>query len=167
MVREKSNKATAGRKPKARQKTGARSEQAANRSMGKFTKGRSGNPNGRPKGIEDKRVALRSLLEPHAAELVAKLVELAKKGDTTAIRICIDRLIPPLKARDTPFTLAAATGSLADQGKAVTKAFFGGDLTPDEATAAMGILGAQVRVVEATDLEKRIAALEAIKNEKH
>ena len=50
----------------------------------KYTKGKSGNPKGRPRGIRDKRVELRSLLEPHAAELVQKAVELAKDGDSAA-----------------------------------------------------------------------------------
>ena len=66
----------------------------------KYEKGRSGNPNGRPAGVQDRRVALRELLVPHAKELVAKVVEMAKAGDAAALRICIDRLIPPVKARD-------------------------------------------------------------------
>jgi hypothetical protein len=63
-----------------------------------FTKGQSGNPAGKPKGAKDKRTELRALLRPHAEDLVAKAVELAKAGDTTALRICIDRLIPPIRA---------------------------------------------------------------------
>lgn len=140
--------------------TGARSDQASNRLAGRFTRGASGNPDGRPKGITDKRVALRSLLEPHAPKLIQKLVASALKGDIAALRICLDRLIPPLKARDTPFTLAAASGGLADQGKAVTEAFFRGDLTPDEATAAMAVLAAQARVVEVDELVRRVGELE-------
>lgn len=153
-------KAATGKAARKVSKTNARSDQAPNRMAGKFTKGQSGNPDGRPKGIEDKRVALRSLLEPHAVKLVAKVVELAKEGDTTALRICIDRLIPALKARDAPFTLAAASGSLADQGKAVTKALFGGDLTPDEAVTAIGVLAAQARIVEVDELTRRVGELE-------
>ena len=62
----------------------------------KFKPGISGNPKGRPKGARDKRTELRSLLEPHAKDLVEKVVELAKGGDTTAIRLCLERLIPPI-----------------------------------------------------------------------
>lgn len=43
-----------------------------------FQQGQSGNPDGRPPGIRDKRVAMRELLAPHAEELVAKVVEMAK-----------------------------------------------------------------------------------------
>lgn len=63
-----------------------------------FKKGISGNIQGRPKGIVDKRIELRSLLVPHAEALVNKAVELALAGDSNALRLCIDRLIP--KAKD-------------------------------------------------------------------
>ena len=43
-----------------------------------WEKGESGNPAGRPAGIKDKRTAMRELLLPHAEELVAKVVEMAK-----------------------------------------------------------------------------------------
>src|SRR4051812_21410410 len=65
-----------------------------------FKKGRSGNPRGKPKGAKDKRTALRGLLQPHERELVQKAVDLALAGDTTALRMCMDRLMPPLRARD-------------------------------------------------------------------
>ena len=62
----------------------------------KFKPGQSGNPAGKPKGVKDRRTELRALLVPHAQELIDKVVALAKAGDTTALRILIDRLIPPI-----------------------------------------------------------------------
>ena len=72
-----------------------------------YEKGQSGNPSGRPPGIRDKRTALRALLEPHAPALIAKAVEMAKAGDATALRICLDRLIPPAKSRTTLYRCPA------------------------------------------------------------
>ena len=63
-----------------------------------FERGQSGNPTGRPPGTKDKRTALRELLEPHAPALIEKAVSLALEGDITAIKICLDRLIPALKS---------------------------------------------------------------------
>jgi len=41
-----------------------------------------------------------TLLQPHAEDLVNKLIERAKIGDSWAIKLCIDRLIPPAKKDD-------------------------------------------------------------------
>ncbi|KVW91011.1 DUF5681 domain-containing protein [Burkholderia cepacia] len=128
--------------------------------MTQFKKGQSGNPAGKPKGTRDKRTALRELLQPHAVDLVAKAVELAKAGDTTALRICIDRCIPVIKAKDAPVDLPELTGSLAEQGAAVMHAMAGGRITPDEANAVMQVISAQARIIEVDELEKRLAVLE-------
>ncbi|WP_334031690.1 DUF5681 domain-containing protein [Burkholderia orbicola] len=129
--------------------------------MTQFKKGQSGNPAGKPRGTRDKRTALRELLQPHAADLVAKAVELAKAGDTTALRICIDRCIPAIKAKDAPVDLPELTGSLAEQGAAVMLAMARGRITPDEANAVMQVIAAQARIIEVDELEKRLAILES------
>ncbi|KFL18976.1 Uncharacterised protein [Ralstonia pickettii] len=126
----------------------------------KFKPGQSGNPAGKPKGAKDKRTALRELLLPHAADLVKKAVDMALAGDATALRICIDRLIPAAKAKDSPITLDGLSGSLGEQGQTVVNALAGGQLTPDEANAVMSVLSAQARIIEVDELEKRLAALE-------
>jgi hypothetical protein len=125
-----------------------------------FAKGQSGNPGGRPRGITDRRTELRKLLEPHAGELVQKLVELAKAGDTTALRICIDRLISPLRASDVPVKVPGLEGSLTKQGKTVMSAIGSGKLAPDTGSALLQALGTLVRIVEADELEKRVKKLE-------
>lgn len=125
-----------------------------------FAKGQSGNPSGRPRGIPDRRTELRKLLEPHAGELVQKLVDLAKAGDTTALRICIDRLIPPLRASDAPIQVPGLEGSLTDQGKTVLAAIGSGRFTPDTGSTLLQALGTLARIVEVDELEKRVKKLE-------
>src|SRR5437762_133520 len=118
-----------------------------------FQKGESGNPAGRPAGIRDKRTAMRDLLIPHAEGLVAKAVELALAGDSTALRICIDRLIPSAKARGDPVNLPAPSDSLAENGRNVIQALAEGTLTPEEAGEVMQSLTAQARIVEIDEIE--------------
>jgi hypothetical protein len=125
-----------------------------------FQKGESGNPVGRPAGIRDKRTAMRDLLMPHAEGLVAKVVELALAGDSTALRICIDRLIPPARARGDPVNRPPPSVSLADNGRSVIQSLAEGNLTPEEAGEVMQALTAQARIVEMDEIEKRVAALE-------
>ncbi|WP_434108015.1 DUF5681 domain-containing protein [Paraburkholderia caffeinilytica] len=126
----------------------------------RFKKGESGNPAGKPRGAKDKRTELRELLQPHAAKLVEKAVELALSGDTTALRICLERCMPAIKTKDAPISISGLTGSLAEQGQAVLSAMAGGEITPDEANSVLAAIAAQVRIVEVDELEKRIAALE-------
>lgn len=68
--------------------------------MTQFIKGVSGNPAGKKPGSQNKRTQLAKLLEPHAESLINKAVELALNGDSHALRLCIERLIP--KAKDKP-----------------------------------------------------------------
>ena len=129
--------------------------------MSKFRPGQSGNPNGRPPHIADKRATLRSLLEPHAPALVQKAIDLALAGDSVAIRLCLDRLIPVLKPKDAPVRLPTLTGTLVQHGQAVLDALTTGKLTPDEASTVIQTVSAQARIIEIEELEKRVAALEA------
>ncbi|CAM4457252.1 MAG: hypothetical protein LEGION0403_FIIPPAGN_02325 [Legionella sp.] len=66
-----------------------------------FKAGQSGNPKGRQKGVPNKRTELAKMLDPHAEELVAKMIELALEGDVTALRLCMERLIPKANREST------------------------------------------------------------------
>jgi len=125
-----------------------------------FKKGQSGNPNGRPKGVKDRRTKYRDLLEPHAEGLMKKAVDLALGGDTTAMRLCLERVCPAIKAKDEPIKIDGLKGTLAEQGQAIIAALGEGDITPAEAASVLGALSSQARIVEVDELEKRIAALE-------
>jgi hypothetical protein len=128
--------------------------------MPKFRPGQSGNPQGRPKGIQDRRIAARALFDARRDELVAKAIELALAGDTTALKLCLDRAVPAVKPQDVAVTLPFFTGTIADQGRQVLAALTRGDLTPDHAASVMATVAAQARIVEVEELERRVAALE-------
>lgn len=66
--------------------------------MAQFKPGQSGNPAGRPKGAKNRSTELRSLLEPHAPALVEKAVQMALEGDTVALKLCLDRIIPTMRS---------------------------------------------------------------------
>jgi hypothetical protein len=62
--------------------------------------GQSGNPYGRPRGARNRAtVVAERLLDGEADALTRKAIELAKEGDTTALRLCIERILPARKDR--------------------------------------------------------------------
>jgi len=78
----------------------------------KFQPGQSGNPNGRPKGSRNvATLALESLLDGEAEALTRKAVELALTGDIAALRLCLDRILPPRKDRSVSFEMQVAFGT--------------------------------------------------------
>jgi len=126
-----------------------------------FQTGQSGNPNGRPKGIVDKRAELRGLLEPHAKEIVEKLIECAKAGDPAALRLCIERLIPRVKP-DSGITFDLPEGQI-DNGdnmlkiaNDVTAAVASGLLTIEEAEKFTEFLKHQRWLIDEANVSRRM-----------
>ncbi len=129
-----------------------------------FTEGQSGNPAGRPKGSRNKTtVALEKILDGDAESILRKAVEMAQDGDPTALRLCLDRLLPPRKDRPISFALPAieTADDLPKATGAIVAAVAAGELTPSEAAEISKTLDVHVRAIEATELHRRMAALEA------
>lgn len=78
------------------------------RNRGSFVKGVSGNPNGRPKGSKNQvtlakfalEADLRKQLGYDMSEILAKCIELAKAGDTSMIKLLIDKCISSSRSSD-------------------------------------------------------------------
>jgi hypothetical protein len=86
------------------------------------------------------------LLDGEADGLVRKAIELGLTGDVVALRICLDRLVPPRRDRPVRFSLPPLT-SAADAVAAMA------------AVVAAGVANT-VKTIEATELERRVRALE-------
>jgi hypothetical protein len=129
--------------------------------VARFKKDHSGNPSGRPKGITDRRSALRELLTPYAQELIQKAVELALAGDSTALRLCLERLVPPIRAKDEPVCIDPPGSTLTAGAQAITNASLIGQISPSEAATLLQALAVQAGVIESEELTLRLTALEA------
>ena len=139
-------------------------ETTASKQRGRpFPKGRSGNPRGRPPGARNAAtVVAEQLLDGEAEALTRKVIEAAKGGDMVALRICLDRILPPRRERPVRFKLPEL-GSAADASKAmaaITTAVANGELTPDEAGELSRLVESYVKAIEATEIERRLQALE-------
>ena len=129
-----------------------------------FAPGQSGNPAGKRKGTRNVTTRLvESLLDGEAEELTRKAIELAKSGDGPMLRLALERIAPVRKDSPISFELPPIE-SVADAkaaSAAVLTAVAEGEITPGEGTAVMGLLVSHKLIVEATDFESRLAALEA------
>lgn len=129
------------------------------------TRGRpfkAGNP-GKPRGARHKVTrAIEALLEGESEALTRKAIEKALEGDMVALRLCLDRIAPPRK--DAPISITLPPVRSAEEAVTASAALLGavaaGEVTPDEAGRVMALLVGHKSVLEAGDLERRIAALE-------
>lgn len=135
---------------------------AAQKQVGRFSKGQSGNPAGKPKGARHKStLAAMALLEGEAEQLSRKAVELALAGDTTALKLCLDRVAPLYKVTSRPvFVAVAENANLATIARAYLDAASQGDIPPDTATHMITAIANVARVEEIETLKDRLEALE-------
>ena len=129
-----------------------------------FQKGQSGNPNGRPLGARNQRtLALEELMDGEIEAITRKAIEAAKAGDIAAIRLVMDRVLPPARSRPISIDLPVLTdaASVASAQAEILKAVAIGDLRLDEAESLSGLLEARRKSLETVELEDRIKELEA------
>jgi hypothetical protein len=136
---------------------------AAAKPSTRFKPGQSGNPAGKPRGTRNATtLALETLLDGQATALTQKAIDLALTGDMTALRLCLDRILPPRRDRPVTFTLppinsaqdAAATVS------AVLVAVATGEITPADAGEISRLIEAYVKAFETAELAERLERLE-------
>ena len=124
-----------------------------------------GNP-GRPKGARHRVTqAVEAILAGQGEELTEKAVEMALNGDTTALRLCIERIAPARKDSPVEFELPKMENAAeaAKAASSILAAVSEGDLSPLEGTSIMSLVEQYRRTLETSELETRIIALEAKK----
>ena len=122
-----------------------------------------GNPGRRPGSRNKATLAAEALLEGEAEALTRKAVELALSGETTALRLCLERIAPPRKDRPVTFALPplGTARDAAAASAALLQAVAEGDLTPMEAGELSKLVTNHIEALKTTELEERLAALEA------
>ncbi len=118
---------------------------------------------GRPKGSRNKTtLAMETLLEGEAEMITRKAIDMAKEGDTTALRLCMDRILPARRDRHVPFALPKLE-TAADAVKAsaaLVEAVAAGELTPSEAGELSKLVEGFTRAADLHDIQARLEKLE-------
>ena len=125
---------------------------------GRFIKGNKASP-GRPQG-RGAIAELRDKLAQDLGQIVAVLRNQALAGDPQSIRILLDRVLPSLRPVELPTPLVLPEGTLAEQAHAVVQAVAFGSIAPSQAAQIITALGGVAKIMETTELLKRIEALE-------
>lgn len=128
-----------------------------------FEKGQSGNPAGRPPGARNRTTTMaEDLLHGEAEELMRIVIEKAKAGDMTALRLCLDRVVPPNRRRAVEVelpemrTLGDATDALGRLATAAAE----GRITPSDAGEMQKVIMGFGSMLAAATFEQRLAKLE-------
>jgi hypothetical protein len=105
---------------------------------------------------------LETLLDGQAQALTQKAIDLALTGDMAALRLCLDRILPPRKDSPVAFDLPemkTLNDAVPAMG-ALVKAVGQGDLTPTEAAELTKLVQAFAKIIETAELEERVRKLE-------
>ena len=127
-----------------------------------FIKGQVANPGGRPAGLPDRRTQYRQLIEARMPELIERCVNMAVQGDMQAMRLCLERVLPAVRAGDEAVNLPFIAGvGLGAKAQGVLQAAFDDQIAPSVASTLINAIAGSARAIELDELTKRLEALEA------
>jgi len=141
---------------------------------GSFKPGVSGNPAGRPRGSVNRfsnsqaTLLARALLEERAADLTQKAISEAMEGNPIALKLCLERLIPP--PQDAPVHLSfpalgttpgSAPADIFAAHSALLSAVASGQVTPQQGQAISSLIEGRRRSWEAVELAERLNSIES------
>ena len=129
-----------------------------------FTKGASGNPAGRPKGIKDKRHRFNEAIESMIPEVLESVFQKAIAGDMTAAKMLLDRSLPTKRPEQERVQISIKENT-ALNARDVLQGVFAGEVSPDVGVSLLNAITGALKAVEVEDLAKRIEVLESKKNE--
>lgn len=128
-----------------------------------FTRGQSGNPAGKPRGARHKTtLAAEALFDGEVEQLTRKAIELALGGDVAALRICLDRILPPRRERPVLFELPPLQSATDAPGAmaAIVAGVAAAEITLGEAAELAKLVETYIKAIEANVFDQRLHALE-------
>lgn len=107
---------------------------------------------------------MEALLEQGAEQLINKALDMALGGDTAAMRLCLERILPARKDRLIHLNLPPI-GNAKEISTAMSNIFRAigeGQITPVEGEMLANILATQTNVLTAEEVETRLEKVESL-----
>jgi hypothetical protein len=107
---------------------------------------------------------MEALLEEGAEQLINKAMTMALAGDTAAMRLCLERILPVRRDRLVHLDLPPIGSAKEISGamSTILKAIGEGQITPGEGEMIANILATQTNVFVAEELESRLEKVESL-----
>ncbi|HLJ49100.1 MAG TPA: DUF5681 domain-containing protein [Bryobacteraceae bacterium] len=135
------------------------------RNCGRFVRGQSGNPAGRPRGARNKATAAAlELLDGASEDVVKRVVEMAKDGDRVCLRLVLDRVIPTRRDRVVELDglrRIRTAAEVIDAADLIIRRAAAGDISIEEARGYLAMLEVQRKAIETSEIAVRLEALES------
>lgn len=130
---------------------------------GKFQKGHSGNPKGRPLGARNKATLIaEELLEGDIEGVCRRLIKEALSGNVQAIKLVLERVLPPKKGSIVSLRIPRVKSS-SDPLKvmsAVFDAISNQEISLMEARELSGVVEVYMKSLEVYEFNRRLTELE-------
>lgn len=125
---------------------------------GRWQKGQSANPGGRPSREKE----LRQALDKGADKAIKTVLGAAGEGDLTACKLILERVIPVRKPQIEPVNFLCDTTDFSQAAMSVIAAISKGEVSPDVGGVILAGIGNAMKIREVDELERRIAQLEQL-----
>lgn len=128
----------------------------------RFQKGQSGNPKGKTKGTKNKATRIvESLMQNELDSICQKLLELAVDGNIQAIKLVLDRILPPKASRSVEIAIPKIENAK-DALQAISMVIHAvgeGELTPSEGEAITKIIQSFTQSLQSYEFDQRLSIL--------
>jgi hypothetical protein len=138
--------------------------QAPRNIEGKFLKGQSGNPSGKPPGIRNRATMIvEQLFDGASGEVSREALAKAMNGDSAVLRLIVTRLIGPRRQRASSFSLPElqSAADVAPAIAAIIAAAAEGTISTAEACEMSQVVERYSRALAAEEIETRLRRLES------
>lgn len=127
--------------------------------------GGSGGP-GRPPGSRNKATLMaQAMIDQNGNKVIDKLIESANKGEPYAVKLVVERLVPPRKVA--PFKINLPPVHDLETAKTaiayILEQQCQGEITSDEAEGLMKTVEGIIKISQIAELEQRVDRLEIIR----